>query len=472
MPDERALPRVIDELLWSLRRAGLDIPVSAAIDALAAVREVGLENRGIVKEALAAVVVKTPEERPRFDRVVGDFFAHSSPHEGLPERLARLGFSETELEELTDLLERLARTSGHDGELLGSLLGRGPDLDRLFQLAGISRTLAAVQSPLQLGLVTYRVLDELGLGRAYDTLGRLRAHLRDALGADRGDALVEALEAELDRTAEEVRSHVREALARRSLEKEGASRKRTLETAAFTSLTDAEVNEVRRAVHTFGERLRGAERVRERRARQGRVDLPRTMRRATETGGVPFVLLRRRRRRDKPKLFLLCDVSDSVRAAARFMLELAYVAQELFLRTRSFVFVSELGETTSLFAGHDVTAALGHAYGGGVVSVADNSNYGRVLRAFEERYLDEVDRRTTVVILGDGRTNYHDDAAEVLDRIRARARALVWLCPEERLGWFTGDSAMPRYAPRCTRLFEVKNARELEAAARGLAGLR
>ena len=190
------------------------------------------------------------------------------------------------------------------------------------------------------------------------------------------------------------------------------------------------------------------------------------------TGGIPFVLVRKHRRRDKPRLMLLCDVSDSVRAAARFMLELVYVAQELFDRTRSFVFVSELGETTQLFASEPVTAALGQAYGGGVVPVTDNSNYGRVLRAFEERHLAEIDRRTTVVILGDGRTNYHDEAADVLDRIRARARALVWLCPEEKAGWLTGDSAMARYAPRCTHLFEVKNARELEAAARGLAGLR
>jgi len=77
-----------------------------------------------------------------------------------------------------------------------------------------------------------------------------------------------------------------------------------------------------------------------------------------------------------------------------------------------------------------------------------------------------------VVILGDGRTNYHDDAADVLDAIRARARALVWLCPEERSGWFVGDSAMPRYAPKVTHLFQVKTAKELEAAARSLAVLR
>ena len=473
MADPRALTRVVDELLWSLRRGGLSIPVSSAIDAFLAAREVGLDDRASFAEAIAAVVVKRDAERPRFDRVLDDFFSKASPHEGLYERLARRGFTGAEVDEVRDVLERLAATGqGGGSSELGALLERGPELDRLFHLAGIARTLAAVESPLQLGFYTYRVLGELGLGRAQDVLARLRAHFREALGDERGDALVDALRAQLDRTSEDVRAHLSASLARREDERDAAQRTRRLETTAFTALTDAEVEDVRRAVHAFGERLRGGERVRRRRAAHGRIDLGRTMRRASRTGGVPFELLRRRRRRDKPRLVLLCDVSDSVRAAARFMLELVYVAQELFDRTRSFVFVSELGETTRLFATEPVSVALGQAYGGGVVSVADNSNYGRVLRAFEARHLGEIDRRTTVVILGDGRTNYHDDAADVLDAIRARARALVWLCPEERAGWLLGDSAMPRYAPKVSHLFQVRTARELEMAARGLAALR
>jgi uncharacterized protein with von Willebrand factor type A (vWA) domain len=186
------------------------------------------------------------------------------------------------------------------------------------------------------------------------------------------------------------------------------------------------------------------------------------------TGGVPCEIVRTRRRRDRPKLVVLCDVSDSVRAAAGFLLEFTYAAQELFERTRTFVFVSELGETTRLFEREPVRVAIDRAWRGGVVGAGENSNYGRALRAFEDRHLRELDRATTVVILGDGRTNYHDASPEVLGRIRARCRALLWLCPEPRGSWAVGDSAMPRYAPRCTAVYEVSCARDLEDAARRL----
>jgi uncharacterized protein with von Willebrand factor type A (vWA) domain len=469
MADHRAITRVLDELLWTLRRGGLRIATSQALDVVRAVETVGLGESFAVREAIAAIVVDRPADRPRYDALFDAFFAaDATARRTLWERLAALGFGTEELGTLRELLERLAASDGDGAEHLGALLERGAELDRLLHLAGVARAADTVQSSLQIGFVTYRLLDQLKLPRAHEMLASLLAHLSDALGQERAARLVGALRHELDRASDEVREHVRRSLDRRRAEIEQSQGARRLDRAAFTSLSDAEVEEVRRAVRRFADRLRGAERVRVRRARRGRIDPHRTLRRALRSGGVPFVPVRKARRRDKPRLVLLCDVSDSVRQVARFMLEFVYAVQELFDRTRSFVFVSELGETTQLFERETVSVALGHAYGGGVVSVADNSNYGRVLRAFEERYMAAVDHRTTVVILGDGRTNYHEDAAEVLDRIRGRARSLLWLCPEEPSGWALGDSAMPRYAPKVTGVLQVRSARELEEAARKL----
>jgi len=466
MADARAVLRVTDELLWMLRRSGFAIATSQAIDAVRAVRAVGLESREHVREALAAVVVKRGRERATFDAVFEAYFARE-PRRTLWERLAADGFADAEIQVVRELLDALAAVQP-DGAL-GPLVHRGAELDRLLQLAGATRLLDSMQGPLQSGFYTHRLLEEVGTWRAQDELASLRVQLVDALGEERANALVASLRREVQRAAEDVRDVVKSTLARRAAD---ANRGEDVLAAPFASLDPVEVEEVRRAVRAFVQRLRGGERVRRRRARRGRVDAHATLRRAMRTGGVPLRLLRRARRREKPRLLLLCDVSDSVRSVARFLLELTYSAQELFERTRSFVFVSELGETTALFAEETIERALAKAYGGAVVPVTHNSSYGRVLRSFEERVLRDVDRRTTVVILGDGRTNYQSDAAEVLDAIRARARALVWLCPEPRAQWATGDSAMSRYAPKCTRVLEVRCARDLEDAARLLLALR
>jgi uncharacterized protein with von Willebrand factor type A (vWA) domain len=465
MPDPRALVRVLDELLWSLRREGFPVSTAQAIDVVRAVRAVGLEHPGPVREAIAAIVVDRPRDRARFDATVDAFLAPGAMDRGrtLWERLADRGFVASELDALRELMEQLASTSGEDLASFQTMAEHGADLDRLLAISGIRRQIDA-HSGLQLGFQTHRLVGQVG-GAGKKVLAALRARLEDALGA-RGDALADALADEMLRAQDEVRAHVRRVFESRVAEQEQDGRHRTAATTPFSSLTDAEIEEVRRAVRRFAERLRGRARVRARRAVRGRIDPHRTLRRALRTGGVPFDPARKHRRQDKPRLVLLCDVSDSVRAAAAFLLEFTYAAQDLFDRARSFVFVSELGETTQLFAREPVRVAIARAWGGGVVRSGDNSNYGRVLRAFEARYLRDIDRRTTVVVLGDGRTNYHDAAADVLDRVRQRAKSLVWLCPEARGQWAQGDSAMATYAPRCTAVLEVRCAADLEIAAR------
>ena len=466
--DPRALVRVLVEFLWTLRRDGFEISTAQAIDVARAVEVVGLEHPARVREAIACLTVRRATERPRFDAAFARFFGPGMAQSRgtLWHRLEARGFSGSEIDALRGLLAELALAGADAAISLGNLLDGGADLARLLVRSNLARTLDA-HSGLMLGYLTHRATSEVGLGPARQTLAGLRAALVDALG-ERGRALGDALALELDGTEEEIRAFVKQTYEARVAEQSEQRREGRLETAPFASLSDGQIDDVRRAVRRFAERLRGAARVRARRAHFGRVDPHRTLRRAMRTGGVPCEIVRTRRRRDRPKLVVLCDVSDSVRAAAGFLLEFAYAAQELFERTRTFVFVSELGETTRLFERESVRVAIDRAWRGGVVGAGENSNYGRALRAFEARHLRELDRATTVVILGDGRTNYHDASPEVLGRIRPRCRALIWLCPEPRGNWAVGDSAMPRYAPRCTAVYEVSCARDLEDAARRL----
>ena len=183
----------------------------------------------------------------------------------------------------------------------------------------------------------------------------------------------------------------------------------------------------------------------------------RTMRAALSTGGIPFKLRFRTRHPHKPRLVILCDISDSVRQVARFMLQFAYTLQERFSKVRSFVFVSDLGDATELFETHELERAVEKAYSGAVVSVSANSNYGRAFRMFVERHLDAVTSRTTVIILGDGRSNYFPSEAWAVARIKARARHVLWLNPEQPSSWMFGDSAMKDYLPHLHRAEVVSN---------------
>lgn len=456
MPDTSSILRLVDELLWSLRREGVRIATSQAIDLLRAVKLVGIEDRQTLLHAFQAVLCKRDRDR----RVLSETFERyfDAPRRSLWQRLTAAGFSEMEIGVLRTLLVELSSSNGFQALAL-----RGADLDRLLTLGEVEKVMASMHGAMQAGFFGHRVLERAGLTDARSALLAMRSALRDALGA-RGDALADALSAELDEAAREIRDHVRRVARGR----ETPERTPGLARKAFFELDPKEVEEVRRAVRSFAARLRGRERVRRRRSAHGRIDPHRVLRKALRTGGVPFTLPRKRRRKDKPKLLLLCDISDSVRRVATFLLEFVHVAHDLWDGTRSFVFVGDIGETTELFRTEPVAIALGRAYGGAVVPVSGNSNYGRVFRTFSERHLRQIDRRTTVVILGDGRTNYTEDGADALGEIRDRAGAVIWLCPEQRALWGTGDSAMLRYASLVTDALAVMNAQDLEGAARML----
>lgn len=460
--------RVLSELLWAARREGVTIAPSQAIRAAEVARLVGWDDPSALRDALVAAVCTSRADAARFRRVFGDVFRAEGAHPGdLFDRLRARGFSADELAVLRELLAAAAERSGQAGDAvaLRALSGHPGELDHLLAAARVRRVLAGAQ-PRTIGFVTHRVADAIGLPRAASAGARVARVLREALGEERGGALAAALEGELQAMRARVRARV-ELQARLGEPDPDAGRPPSADV-PFGELTAEEAVQVRRAVRSLAERLRGAERVRRKRARRGRIDVRRTMRAALATGGVPFRPARRARRRDRPRLVLLCDVSESVRAASRFLLELVAAVQELFQDARSFVFVSEIAETTALFRDGTTGEALRAIGSGAVVSLAHDSNYARALGGFWDAVHRDVDRRTTVVVLGDGRTNQHGDAAEVILRLRDRARRVLWLCPEPPARWGAGDSAMHRYAEVASEVLPARTARELEDAARRL----
>lgn len=454
--------RPLEEFFWTLRRHGLSFGPAQAADAVQAVALVGWEDEPSVREALALILLRKRADRPRFDALFDAFFRAEKAHtRDLFRRLEDQGLSRPDVEKLRGLLDSLAEDPGASGEAVRGLLGlmRGAALDGLL-VSGTRGVLAGLTSRRQVGYFTQQLLGKIGFPAASARLALLRSLLEAEFGEALGQQMALLLQRELELTRSEVRLAVEQEAAARE-EPSGQGQR-------FEGIEAGEVEEVRRAVRTLGEKLRGAARVRERKRRLGKVDARRTLRASMRWGGVPMRLLRRKKARQKPRLWVLCDVSESVRSAAVFLLEFSAITQDLFERSRTFVFVSEVAETTAVFASRPIEQALAAVLSGGVVSLAHNSNYSHALRSFEARFGHEIDRRSTLVIVGDGRTNYQDPAAEVVERLRERARAVLWLCPEPSARWGTGDSAMPRYARAVTEVLSATSARELEEAARAL----
>lgn len=212
----------------------------------------------------------------------------------------------------------------------------------------------------------------------------------------------------------------------------------------------------------LGRRMRGALSHRRQVAARGRINPVRTMRSNLRYGGVPFRPVLSRKKEERPRLVILADVSLSVRHTSRFALHLVHSLQNLFSHVRTFVFVADLSEVTEHFDQCGPEEALALVLGGKVLDVDVNSNYGRALEIFHQNHLGTINRRTTVLILGDGRGNGNPPNAWVLEEIRRRSRQLIWLTPEPRGTWYIGGSDMPLYAELCHRVEVVRDLEQLE----------
>jgi uncharacterized protein with von Willebrand factor type A (vWA) domain len=173
----------------------------------------------------------------------------------------------------------------------------------------------------------------------------------------------------------------------------------------------------------------------------------------------------RSRRPARPEVVVLCDVSDSVRNASRMMLLFTYTLQSLFVRVRSFVFVSDVGEVTKLFKDADVDEAIDLATAGKAVSLHSNSNYGRALANFARDELGSLGRRTTLMVIGDGRNNYNPSNVWALKDLKRKVKRLIWITPEDRRSWGFGDSEMHAYSKAVHHTVVVQSLADLERLA-------
>ena len=277
--------------------------------------------------------------------------------------------------------------------------------------------------------------------------------------------LRDEIQARMDAFREEVKSDIR----RRLVDDRGAEamaktlRKPLLEEVDFMQATSEEMKRMRRAIQPLARRLAAKLARRRRHLRRGRLDVRRTMRESLSSGGVPLEPQFRHPRPHKPEIFLVCDISGSVSSFARFTMQLVYAMQSQFSKVRSFVFIDDVDEVTGFFQTEDLGEALVRVNTEAkVVWIDGHSDYGHALAMFDERWGETITGKSSVIVTGDARNNYHQSHAEVLKDVKARARHLYWLNPEPTSYWDTGDSIVSEYGAHCDGVFEVRNLRQLE----------
>ena len=442
-------PAGVVEFAEALRAEGLAVGTSELLDAFAALGEVHWTDEAWFREALAATLAKSPEDRRVFDLVFERYFFRAAENAALREGIRegdaeqREGMTGGEQIDFDNLREQILQAI-RDGDESAMR-----DLARL-AIAAFGRR---GEGSGVLGVDVQRIRRALGLRS--EPGGRPprdpEAPPASALTRDQIRRFEQHLRRELERAQIERTQSLPPSRPLNELD-------RALPSGPLQDLAAVHrvVSQLRRRLASQGHETRGQR-------RHAHVDVRRTMRASLQTGGVPVVLKYRPRRPKRPELYVLCDVSTSVTSASVFFLSVLHALHDTFRKMRSFVFVERISEVTEVFERERSFRAVSDAISrdAGVADVSGYTDYGRVWSEFLGKVGDDLHPRATVIVLGDARTNGRDPQAALFAQIVALAGRSFWLNPEPRLYWNYGDSVIAAYEEHCPA-YECWTTRQLE----------
>jgi uncharacterized protein len=456
------------------RGAGVRLSPAESIDAMRAVSTIGFADRQILRDTFLLTLAKTQDEK----RALGDcfdlFFSPPEPPpsappppdndnadesgEGSASGQPSGGGGEGESSGAAEASDQPSPAAGgQPSEGLGPLAEMLLRQDRNEIQAAIANgasaaSLSDIRYFTQRGIFSGRILDAMGIARLRDDLDNLTAS---------NPSLAERLQGATDGLRDAVRQTVAQALLLYGREEAENLRNEILRNAPLSRIEPRQVDEMRALIRKIARRLRERYSKPRKRQRRGHLDVRRTLRRNAAWGGVPFLTAWKRKHRDRPKIVALCDVSGSVARVSDFFLLLIHSLHEVVDDVRSFAFSGHLIEVSDILEKKSPEVAMAE-----IMSKAGfgSSDYGSSLADFEDEWMNAITPRTTVIVLGDARSNNLDPRADILRRIAERSKRVVWLNPEGRMAWGFGDSEMPRYATFCSVVRQCATAKQLERA--------
>lgn len=486
------MDRTLTNFIRALRNSEVRISTAETLDAFNAVELVGYEDRDFLKRTLSLVLPKTADEKETFENCFDQFFSFEDVRgergasgegadaedaesgeggegegggaggEAQPGNRAAAGKAKKKKKKSNFLEEEEEEEDLGPGEMaeadspLGQLLmgNSRVELSVAMAAAGEAIDLRSIQVFTQKGLYTRKIMEEMGLGGLNREIGELKDSRRIP---DR------RLGQELKRRRDWLREQVRDYVEKQFLLHADASGKRLreelLRKVKLSNVEHRSFRLIQEIVYKMAKKLAALHSRRKKVFKRGALNVPRTLRHNMSYDGAIFDLHWKSVKVDRPKVFAICDVSGSVANYARFMLMFLYSLEEVMPKVRSFAFSSDLAEVTDLFERNHIEDAIAKTlrdYSGG------STDYGQAFADFKKTCLNDVDNRTTIIILGDARNNYGEPHAEILKEMYDRCKRLIWLNPEPRNSWSVGDSEMKRYSAYCHQADECNSLMHLE----------
>ena len=485
------MDRTISNFIRALRNAEVRVSTAETLDAMSAVELVGYKDKAHLKRSLSMVLPKTADEKNTFDACFDQFFrfqdvrgestsnSENSGDEdgeesseggdgegggagGDPQNQNRGKKKSKSKAKQNNLYEEEEEADLGPGEVtdahsqLGKLLMANSrvELAQSMAEAGEAINVREIQIFTQKGLYARRIMDPMGLPDLNREISDLRT---DSRGPARRRG--QQLKQRRDFLREQVRDYVEQQFLLNADVSGKRLREELLRSVKLSNVEHRNFRLIQEMVYKMAKKLSTLHSRRRKVFKRGQLNVPKTLRNNMSYDGAIFDLYWKSVKIDRPKVFAICDVSGSVANYARFMLMFLYSTDEVMPKVRSFAFSSDLAEVTDLFNRNKLEDAIAktlHDYSGG------STDYGQALLDFKKMCLDDVDNRTTIIILGDARNNHGEAHAEVLKELYDRSKRVIWLNPEAKLAWNTGDSEMRKYGAYSHQVEECNSLMHLE----------
>ncbi|MGK2928924.1 MAG: VWA domain-containing protein [Acidimicrobiales bacterium] len=475
-----AINELLAGFMQELRAAGLPVSLTENLDAMEAVKHIPLEDREAFKYALAATLVKNNSHWKAFETVFEVYFSYRGPQYDID--------PDSDLAAaLDELMEQLQGDQGEEGdqgsgggamdsmtpEEIAQMLMKALQQGDQAMMRAVARQsvkrFAGMEPGRPVGgtYYLYRTLRHLDLDGVLDQLmDQARQDSPDPLTQLEERLEQDEYQTRIEKLKQEIESEIRRRLvADRGVEAMARTLRKPLpEDIDFMHASREEMASLRKAIYPLTRKLAVRLARKRRHGRKGPLDFRNTIRHSLSYGGVPAEPKFRYPRPAKPEIFVVADISGSVASFARFTLHLVYAIQGQFSKVRAFVFIDGIDEVTRLFEGVEDIAEAVHRVNteADVVWVDGHSDYGHAFEVFWGTYGKDIGPKTTVLLLGDARNNYHASQSWVVKEMQHRARHVYWLNPEPKSYWDTGDSIIGEYAGYTDGVFECRNLRQLE----------